>query len=160
LVGLLGFNLWGTVESALQKPPGITTQFNAITQIDHSQDDALIEFLTSKGETRGYSNYWVSYPLAFLSGEELIFVPHLPYHLDFRYTLRDSRYKPYEAQVALSDQVAYITTHHPELDDYIRSSLGGLKVDWQEAKIGDYQIFYQLSKVVSPTEIGLGVNSP
>jgi 4-amino-4-deoxy-L-arabinose transferase-like glycosyltransferase len=160
LVGLLGFNLWGTIESALKKPPGITTQFNAITQIDHSQDDALIEFLIGQGETRGYSNYWVSYPLAFLSREELIFVPYLPYHLDFRYTLRDSRYGPYEAQVALSDRVAYITTHHPQLDDYIRSSLKGLNVHWQEMKIGDYQIFYKLSEVVSPTDMGLGINSP
>ena len=160
LIGLLGFNLWGTIESALHKPPGITTQFDAVTQIDHSQDHALIDFLTDHGERRGYSNYWVSYPLAFLSKEELIFVPYLPYHLDFRYTLRDSRYGPYEDQVALSDQVAYITTHHPQLDDYIRSSLKGLNVHWQEAKIGDYQIFYQLSKVVTPTDIGLGINSP
>jgi hypothetical protein len=160
LIGLLGFNLWGTIESAFHKPPSITTQFDAVTQIDHSQDYALIDFLTDHGERRGYSNYWVSYPLAFLSNEELIFVPYLPYHLDFRYTLRDSRYGPYEDQVALSDQVAYITTYHPQLDDYIRSSLKGLNVHWQEAKIGDYQIFYQLSKVVTPTEIGLGINSP
>lgn len=160
LIGLLGFNLWGTVESALRKPPGITTQFNAITQIDRSQDHALIAFLTDQAESKGYSNYWVSYPLAFLSQEELIFVPYLPYHLDFRYTLRDSRYGPYEAQVALSDRVAYITTHHPQLDDYIRSSFKGFNVHWQEAKIGDYQIFYQLSKVVTPTDMGLGINSP
>lgn len=160
LIGLLGFNLWGTVESAFQKPPGITTQFNATTQIDHSQDHALVAFLTDQGERRGYSNYWVSYPLAFLSNEELIFVPYLPYHLDFRYTRRDSRYGPYEDQVALSDRVAYITTHHPELDDHIRSSLKGLNVHWQEAKIGDYQIFYRLSKVVTPTDLGLEINSP
>jgi hypothetical protein len=160
LIGLLGFNLWGTIESAFRKPPGITTQFNAITQVDHSQDHALIDFLTDQGERRGYSNYWVSYPLAFLSNEGLIFVPYLPYHLDFRYTLRDSRYGPYEDQVASSDQVAYITTHHPELDDYIRSSLTEMNVHWQESKIGDYQIFYQLSKVVTPSDMGLGINSP
>jgi hypothetical protein len=160
LIGLLGFNLWGTIESAVQKPPGITTQFNAITQIDRSQDQELIDFLVDQGERRGYSNYWVSYPLAFLSDEEIIFVPYLPYHLDFRYTSRDSRYKPYEDQVSSSDRVAYITTHHPQLDDYIRSSLTKLNVHWKERKIGDYQIFYQLSKVVTPSDIKLGIDSP
>ncbi|HEY44869.1 MAG TPA: glycosyltransferase family 39 protein [Anaerolineae bacterium] len=160
LLGLLGFNLWGTIESAIRNPPGITTQFDEVTQIDHSQDRALIHFLSERGESRGYSNYWVSYPLAFLSNEDLIFVPYLPYHLDFRYTPRDSRYEPYEDQVAISERVAYITTHHPALDEYIRSSFKGLDVRWKEVRIGDYQIFYNLSRVVVPTEIGLGILSP
>jgi 4-amino-4-deoxy-L-arabinose transferase-like glycosyltransferase len=160
LIVLLGFNLWGTVESAIRNPPAITTQFDVITQIDHSQDHALIQFLTERGESRGYSNYWVSYPLAFLSNEELIFVPYLPYHADFRYTPRDSRYEPYEDQIALSDQVAYITTHHLALDEYIRLSFKGLDVQWEETTIGDYQIFYHLSRTVKPIEIVLGILSP
>jgi 4-amino-4-deoxy-L-arabinose transferase-like glycosyltransferase len=157
---LLGFNLWGTIESATRNPPGITTQFDEVTQINHNQDQALIQFLTERGETRGYSNYWVCYPLAFLSSEELIFVPYLPYHLDFRYTPRDSRYEPYEDQVALSDRVAYITTRHPELDEYIRSAFKGLGVEWEETTIADYRIFYHLSKAVEPIEIGLEILSP
>jgi len=157
---VLGFNLWGTIESAFRNPPGFTTQFNLITQIDHNYDQALIEFLERNGERWGYTNYWVSYPLAFLSYEELIFILRLPYHQDFRYTSRDDRYAPYDRIVAEGDQVAYITTDHPALEDYLRSSFTALGVTWEEACIGDYKIFYQLSRVVLPKEIGLGVTTP
>jgi len=160
LLCVLGFNLMGTLESALRNPPGLTTQFNPITQIDHSYDQALIEFLKEQNESRGYSNYWVSYPLAFLSHEELIFIPRLPYHHDFRYTSRDDRYAPYDTIIAESDQVAYITTAHPALEDYLRSHFIDLRMTWEEANIGDYQVFYQLSRVVVPEEIGLGVTTP
>ncbi|KAF5435362.1 hypothetical protein C5S36_03320, partial [Candidatus Methanophagaceae archaeon] len=112
------------------------------------------DFLSKHGETRGYSNYWVSYPLAFESDEELIYIPRLPYHLDFRYTARDDRYEPYQALVEGSDRVAYITTFHPALDESIRASFRRLGVVWEEEMIGDYQIFYNLSRPVHPEEIG------
>lgn len=157
LVGLvLVFNLWGTAQTALDNPPGLTTQFDTQTRIDHRYDKALVEFLRLQGERRGYSNYWVSYPLAFQSGEDLIFVPRLPYHLDFRYTARDDRYKPYDQQVDTADRMAYITTRHPGLDKRLRIGFTSLGVAWEEATIGDYHIFYGLSRKVRPEELNLG----
>jgi hypothetical protein len=156
---VLIYSFWGTVLSARRFPPGITTQFYSPSQIDHRYDRELIAFLQRVGETRGYSNYWVTYPLAFLSQENLIFTPRLPYHLDFRYTERDDRYAPYDDLVASSQRVAYITTNHPELNGYLRSSFASLDVSWQEARIGDYTIFYALSQPVRPQEIGLGVTT-
>ena len=94
-------------------------------QVDHRYDQALIDFMRQQDERRGYGNYWVAYPLAFLSGEDLIFVPRLPYHPDFRYTERDDRYLPYDEQVSRSQRVAYITTNHPDLDEYLRSQFQG-----------------------------------
>ena len=157
LLGLaLAFNLWGTLQCALRYPPGITTQFYAPTQVDHRYDQALMDFLQLHGETTGYTNYWVAYPLAFLSNEELIFVPRLPYHPDMRYTSRDDRYPPYTTLVAAASRTAYITTHNPTLDDVLRAGFTRLGVTWQEAKIGDYQIYYALSRTVHPAELGLG----
>lgn len=156
---LLIYNLWGTVQSALRFPPGISTQFYAPTQVDHGYDQALMAFLRQHGETHGYGNYWVAYPLAFLSEEELIFVPRLPYHLDFRYTERDDRYPPYDELVARSDRVAYITTNHPDLNERLQNSFTELGVSWQEAQIGDYTVFYDLSRSVRPQEIGLGTTT-
>ena len=160
LLCVLGFNLMGTLESAFRNPPGLTTQFNPITRIDHNHDQELIEFLEQIDELRGYTNYWVSYPLAFLSGERLIFVPRLPYHQDFRYTSRDNRYAPYDHEVAMSEQVAYITSNHPTLDDYLRTSFSELELTWEETQIGDYRVFYRLSRVLVPEEIGLGITTP
>ena len=118
-----------------------------------------MEFLRQEGEDRGYTNYWVSYPLAFLSREELIFVPRLPYHLDFRYTERDDRYEPYDDLVAESDHAAYITTNHPALDELLRSGFIQDGLTWQEIQIGDYHVFYDLSAPIRPNDIGLGATT-
>ncbi len=156
---LLAYNLWGTVQSARRFPPGVTTQFYAPAQVDHRYDQALIAFLLRQDERRGYGNYWVTYPLAFLSAEDLIFVPRLPYHPDFRYTERDDRYLPYDEIVSQAERVAYITTNHPQLDEYLRSNFMKLGVSSQEIQIGDYHVFYALSQPVRPAQIGLGTTT-
>ncbi len=154
LIGLaLAFNFVGTLQCAVQNPPGITTQFNPETVVDHRFDGELAQFLLSNGETRGYSDYWLSYPLAFQTGEQLIFPPLLPYHRDLRYTARDNRYAPYDRLVAESPRAAFISTNHPALDDALRLGFTRLGVTWKEQGIGDYRIFYQLSSPVTPQQI-------
>jgi 4-amino-4-deoxy-L-arabinose transferase-like glycosyltransferase len=157
-LGLLGamliFNLWGNVESAAS-PPFITTQFDSVAQVDHRYMPQLIQFLNEQGERRGYTNYWVEFPLAFLSREELIYESRLPYHEDFRHTSRDNRYAPYSKMVADSPRAAYITTKHPELNQRIRAGLTRLGVSFSEKQIGDYAIFFALSRKVEPQELGL-----
>ncbi len=153
------YNLVGTMQTATRMPPGITTQFNPITQIDQRQTAQLITFLRENDERYGYTNYWVSYPLAFLSQESIVFIPALPYHQDFRYTDRDNRYQPYDIEVAHSNKVAYITTNHPALDEILRVRFKQTGVAWKEQRIGDYQVFYSLSKPVRPEEIGLSHTS-
>jgi 4-amino-4-deoxy-L-arabinose transferase-like glycosyltransferase len=156
LVLILAYNIAGTIQANRSNPTGLTTQFDPVTQIDHGRINELMDFLLDKGITRGYSNYWVSYPLAFLSNEEIVFVPRLPYHEDFRYTARDNRYPPYTELVESSSERAFITTLHPLLDDYLRDQFKILGITWSEETIGDYHIFYNLSENVSSTEIGLG----
>jgi len=153
---VLGASIWGTLQCAGRFPPGLTTQFYEPAAVDQRASGELIRFLKAEGETRGYSNYWVAYPLAFLSSEELIFVPRLPYHLDLRYTPRDDRYAPYGDQVARSERVAYITTRNPPLDHYLQAQFRALGVTWQEQQIGDFRVYYRLSAVVRPQQIGLG----
>ena len=155
VVLLLVFNLWGTLQSAGRNPPGITTQFSPATRVDASAIPSLAEFLEQVGEVRGYSHYWVAYPLAFHSGEAVVFAPRLPYHPDLRYTPRDDRYPPYKGMVEQSQQVAYITTGQPALEQSIRRGLNRLGVTWQEARLGEFHIFYRLSRPVQPAQLGL-----
>jgi hypothetical protein len=156
-VGLvLAFNLWGTLQTVVRTPPGVTTQFDAVTQIDHRYDQELIQFLKSNREYHGYTNYWVAYPLVFLSAEDLVFIPRLPYHPDLRYTSRDNRYEPYQQAVEGAQRTAYITTKNPYLDEQLRTGFQSLGVQWKEKVIGDYQVYYQLSEKVDPDQIGLG----
>ncbi len=157
-IGLvLVFNFWGTLQAAAY-PPGITTQFYAPSAIDHRYDAQLMDFLDQAGEHFGYSNYWVAYPLAFQSQESTIFIPRLPYHPDLRFTSRDDRYLPYDRLVENSQQVAYITTRNPALDVWLRKGFSDAGVTWSEKTIGDYQVFYHLSRPVRPEQIGLGDN--
>ena len=144
----------------MTNPPGITTQFYEPAQVNHQQMEELAAFLTEKGETRGYTNYWVSYPLAFLSEETLIFVPRLPYHPDLRYTPRDDRYPPYSELVESSQRIAYITSKNSNLDDRLRTGFSERKIQWQEQQIGDYRVFYDLSQVVRPAELDIYASQP
>ncbi len=160
VVFLLLYQLAGNVQSALTNPPGITTQFYAPAQVNHQKMEELAAFLAEKGETRGYTNYWISYPLAFMSRELLIFVPRLPYHPDLRYTPRDDRYAPYSGLVESSQRVAYITSKNPNLDDRLRTGFSERKIQWQEQQIGDYRVFYGLSQVIRPAELDIYASQP
>lgn len=155
---ILAFNLIGTLQAAVAGQSGLTTQFDPVARIDTTSLDELVAFLRVQGETRGYTNYWVAYPLAFASDEDLIYIPRLPYHLDFRYTPRDDRYPPYDAMVAQSPSVAYITTSHPQLDSRISSELAARGVRFSQTDIGPYHVFYGLSQPVRLTSKELGLN--
>ena len=152
---VLVFNLIGTAQAASTNPPGITTQFEAITQVDHRYDAELMDFLRAHNGTRGYANYWVAYPIAFLSSEEIILAPHLPYKVDLRYTPRDDRYDPYGERVDASPTAVYVTTNHPALDGLLREQFRALGVRSRETQIGSYHVFYDLSRKVTPDELML-----
>ena len=156
---ILVFNFGGTLQVMKINPPGITTQFDKVAQVDQRYMDELIAFLDDNHIRAGYTNYWVSYPLAFLSEEEIIFIPRLPYHEDFRYTARDDRYSPYRAIVSAENNPAYITTKHPGLDEYLRDQFLSRGINWEEKSVGDFHIFYNLSDPIHVYELGLGVTT-
>ncbi|MBN1439658.1 MAG: glycosyltransferase family 39 protein [Anaerolineales bacterium] len=152
---LIAYQAAGAINCAARNPPGITTQFDPVAQLDQRDLPKVIDFLRTHGETRGYSTYWVSFPLAFSSGEELIFTARLPYHEDLRHTPRDNRYAPYHELVENSDRVAYITAKNPALDALLESAFARLGVEYRIEQIGDYRIYYQLSRAMRPEELGL-----
>ncbi|MBN1430141.1 MAG: glycosyltransferase family 39 protein [Anaerolineae bacterium] len=154
LVVCLGYNLWGNVRSMLENPPGLTKQFDPISQIPHDHDQELIAFLDFIDADRGYSNTWVTFRFAFLTQERIIFSPRLPYKADMSYTYGDDRYPPYSQVVDEAEKVVYVTSNHPELDEEIGRRLGNLGVIFQENRIGPYTVFYDLSRCISPDDLG------
>jgi 4-amino-4-deoxy-L-arabinose transferase-like glycosyltransferase len=158
---LLAFQLWGNLQTGLRYPPGLTTQFDRQTIVEMREMSDLAAFLRENGETRGYTTYWVAYPLAFLSAEELIFTPRLPYHADLRYTARDDRYPPYDLLVAESERTAYIAPRGAQLlDEHLTTGLNALGVTYATRTIGDFKVYYDLSSPVRPEQLGLGVDQP
>ncbi len=158
LAALLAYNIGGIFQSAYQSPDGITTQFAPGTSIDHKYDHELIDFLKESSNTRGYSTYWTAYPIAFKSNEDVILVPALPYHADLKHTTRDNRYEPYSKLVNESQNPVYVTSNNPNLDRQLVLKLTELGVQWSEKIIGDYRVYYELSRKVLPEEIGFGIN--
>jgi 4-amino-4-deoxy-L-arabinose transferase-like glycosyltransferase len=150
----LAYNLWGNARSMLQNPPGLTTQFDPISHLPQEYDGDLIAFLDSIGANRGYSNTWITFRFAFLTGERIIFSPRLPYKLDMSYTYGDDRYPPYSKLVDAAKQVVYVTSNHPLLDQKIRQRFADLKVRYREKQIGPYTVFYDLSWPVRPDDLG------
>ena len=102
----------------------------------------------------------MAYPLAFLSQEQLVFSPRLPYHTDLRYTSRDDRIPAYTPLVEAAPRTAYITTHNPALDEALSAGFERLGLTWQEQLIGDYHIYYALPRPVHPAELDLGKPNP
>jgi hypothetical protein len=62
--------------------------------------------------------------------------------------------------VGESGRVAYITARFPALDERLRDALGDLGVTFQERAIGDYRVFFDLARPVSPETLGLPAASP
>jgi 4-amino-4-deoxy-L-arabinose transferase-like glycosyltransferase len=152
----LGYNLWGNVRAMLDTPPGLTTQFSPVTQIPHEHDGELIAFLDELGVDRGYSNYWVAYRFAFLTDEEIILLPLLPYKENLSYHEGDDRYPPYRALVEEAERVVYVTSNLPQLDEELRARFTEIGVAFRERAIGPYTVFYDLPRPVRPGELGLG----
>ena len=152
---IVGFQLWGNIQTGLERPPGLTTQFYAPARIDMTQMPDLITFLESENIQHGYTNYWVAYPLAFLTQEEIILAPRLPYHPDLRYTDRDDRYPAYTQLTRQSARIAYITTHNSNLDERITAGFTAAGVAWREKSIGDFNIFYDLSRNMQPEDLNI-----
>lgn len=157
---LVVYQGWGTVGCVLRNPPGLTTQFFAPTVYDHSHYPELIAFLEREGETRGYSTYWISYPLAFRSQEALIFAPALPYHPDLSYAEGDDRYPKYTELAAQAKTAAYIALRGSSLEDYLQTQFDLQGVGWKKETIGDFAVFYNLTEKVQPGDIGLGSVTP
>jgi 4-amino-4-deoxy-L-arabinose transferase-like glycosyltransferase len=145
LVAIVAFNLWGAGVAATS-PDKITTQFGPATRFDNSADKALVDFLLAHGGQRGYANYWVSFRLAFESGEEIILAPLLPYRENLRVAASDNRYPQYTEAVARAERVVYVTVNQPELDKVLRERFSSMGITFSEEIVGPYRVFYELAR--------------
>ena len=156
LLSALFFQAVQTGRAALSQD-GLTTQFDPITRFDNRHDAELIAFLTERGESRGYSHYWVTFRLAFLSQENLIFAPSLPYKNNLALSPQDNRLPAYTEAANASPQTAYILTSNPALEDRVVKGLSELNVAYQVKVIGPYRVYYRLSQPVRPWQLGIEV---
>ncbi len=138
---ILAYHAAGQVAAA-SSPTGITTQFDLVSHLPNTHDAELIAFLDDQGVYHGYTNYWVAFRLAFLSGERMQFSAALPYKRDLSYNAADNRYHPYLEATEQAERIAYITTNLPELDAQLEADWAAQGVTYQETRIGVFRVFY------------------
>ncbi|NWG17241.1 MAG: glycosyltransferase family 39 protein [Chloroflexi bacterium] len=122
--------------------PGFTTQFDPVSHIPNDHDAELISFLETNDLFHGYTNYWVVFRLAFLSGERLQYSAALPYKTSLDYNPADNRYRPYVEATAAAERVAYITANLPELAARLESAFQAQGLTYSQYHLGVFTIFY------------------
>ncbi len=142
---VIGYQAAGQITAATSESTGFTTQFDPISHIPNDHDAELVDFLESHDLKNGYSNYWVSFRLAFLSDERLQYSSALPYKADLSYNPADNRYRPYQEAADNAERVAYITTNLPALDIYLENVFAAEGLTYQQTQIGLFHIFYDFS---------------
>lgn len=138
---VIGYQAAGQIAAATT-PPGFTTQFDPVSHLSNDHDAELIAFLEAHDLYHGYTNYWVAFRLAFLSGERLQYSAALPYKTTLDYNAADNRYPPYAAATAQADRVAYITTNLPELNHRLETAFEQGGITYQRDQIGAFTIYY------------------
>lgn len=148
---LLGLNMWGTWLGA-NSPEKITTQLSEASRFDNNDDEDLLTFLFQNDLDFGYTNYWVSFRLAFLSDEEFVYVAKLPYREDLKYNPSSNRYLLYEKLVDESNQTNFITADQPALDVFLQGWFSDREITYQEKAIGIYRVYFDFSRQVRSDE--------
>jgi 4-amino-4-deoxy-L-arabinose transferase-like glycosyltransferase len=143
----LGYFAAGQI-SAATSPPGLTTQFNLDTHLPNDDDAALIAFLDENELYNGYTNYWISFRLAFLSAERMQYSATLPYKPDLTYTPLDERYPPFRAAADSAERIAYITARLLSVDARLEAILAERGVTYRQAQVGIYRVYYDFEPAV------------
>ncbi len=151
---LIAVNLAVTI-SAMGGSRGLTSQWDPASDIANSSDQAVIDFLNSHYIRYGYSTYWASYRLDFLSHEAVILTPELPWRASLYYVQSDERYLPYKTLVDQADSPALLTANLPNLDTIIAERLDAAGIHYSRQALGPYTVFYDLSRKVNPADLGL-----
>ena len=152
---ILAFSLSGVILGATS-PAGLTTLYFPAQQVGNAHDEELIQFLVSNKMPYGYSHHWVSFKIAFLSQEQVILAPLLPYQIAPDHDpVRADRYPPYTASAESAANPVYATSNQPWLDDLLSQHLLEQGGTYEETRIGAYHVFHHLSEPVSPKQLGL-----
>lgn len=150
---LVAFYASGVLRAA-HSEEGLQAQLDQ-SLITHPADEAaLLAFLADHDYHYGYTTYWITYRLMFLTGETLLFDASLPYDKN-GYRPNNNRYPPYVEAVANTERVVWVTHNFPALDRLIERRLQERGIAYQTQTFGTLRVFYDFSERIAPAELGL-----
>ena len=144
LVGIVGYMGLGMVDAILKEDVGITPQFDLVTHLPNTHDHELVTFLVEHDLRYGYTSYWLSFRLAYLSDERLQYSATLPNKADLSYNPTDNRYPAYVEAVNHAERVAIITTDRlPQLEPILQMQLDAYTYNIHE--VGIFNVYYDFN---------------
>jgi hypothetical protein len=144
VVGVLAYHGLGQIAAA-GGDFGFTTQFVAETHLPNDDDAALIGFLEERGLTHGYTNYWINFRLAFLSGERLQYSAALPDKDSLDYSPAFERYAPYREASDIAERIAYINPLLPEVGRALEAWFAAEGITYTREQVGIYTVYYDFA---------------
>jgi hypothetical protein len=144
LAGVLVYFAAGQIVAA-RGPYGLTTQFNTETHLPHDDDAALIDWLLANDYHYGYTNYWISFRIVFLSAEQIRLSAALPDKSNLLYTPAFERLPAYREASDASDRIVYITALLPTVETAIETWLEAGGIRYQIEQIGIYRVYYDFT---------------
>ncbi len=144
MIAVIGYMGLGTLDAIRHSDVGITPQFDLVTHLPNADDAELVAFLEAQDLTRGYSTYWLTFRLAYLSDERLQYSATLPNKTDLSYNPTDNRHAPYVEAVRQAEQVAIITTDRlPHFEGILQAKLDAYTYSMHE--VGIYNVYYDFT---------------
>ncbi len=133
--------------SAARAPEGFTTQFVADTHLPNDDDAALIAWLDEHDIRHGYTSYWVSFRLAFLSGERIQLSAALPDKAGLAWTPAFERHAPYRLATDSAERIAYIIQNDrmPEVEAALTGWFSAVGVGYETTDVGIYRVYYDFT---------------
>jgi hypothetical protein len=144
---VMGYQAAGQFTAAAG-PVGLTTQFHLQTHIPNTDDATLMNWLDEHQISRGYTNHWIAFRLAFLSDERHQFSVTLPYKSSLDYQPGFERIPAYREAADSSHQVAYITANVPEVEQGLEDWFEQANIAYRSARIGVFRVYYDFSPVI------------
>lgn len=106
----------------------------------------VIAFLLKQGLTHAYSDYFIAYPITFLSNEKIIVSPKGG-------AIITERYPPYSSEVDEAKEVAYIFKRSDGQNEIFQKEMKAKGINFKEATVDDFLIYYAFSRKILPEEI-------
>ena len=114
---------------------------------ENNSYNQLIAFLNEKGITRAYANYWISYPITFISKENIIVAPYKSRDRYPRYTkiLREESTPSYIFRL-------YNREDRSDINQLERSGKLHPSAAYKKERVGDYIIYYVSKSITQDKE--------
>jgi hypothetical protein len=140
VLGVLGLNL----ASVARFDPSLAAPFLA-GQTVRADDPSLADFLLARGDRTLYADYWIAYPIAFQSREQIVTAV-----IDDQLQVGFNRYIPYAIAVDQSPDPAVVVVADSPVEQRLRAALASHGATYQVSRWRNLAVFDRIQPAFRP----------